>query len=349
MFHEAIAGPTTHRAEMSPVAGRIGLSMFGSPKELLFNEFSHAASVKTSVLGFVVAFAAVLLVFGWRRIDARRRWLMGISVATLLATAAFSRLWQPFEIRIIRGLLEDWGRFQLERVRWIEPAIVYLLLALALTIIIDLIDWKRSQRRLMASLLIVVFVVQGWNILGEHVFMKVPDSLGIRAYYAPQTMDELVSAFETDGGIRVVSVGLHPAVAVNAGLPSADGYWTAYPLDYKHEFRELIAPALDAVPKDTTYFDAWGSRAYVFQPGLARPGAFFPPSGKEIDLVIDMDGLRPLGITHIVSSSVLTNADDLGLRLVASANEPGEQVSRRHSQGGHPRDLATLPARTSRA
>ena len=39
---------------------------------------------------------------------------------------------------------------------------------------------------------------------------------------------------------KVISVGLHPAVAQYNGFNTLDGYFANYPLEYKHEFRKII-------------------------------------------------------------------------------------------------------------
>jgi hypothetical protein len=207
----------------------------------------------------------------------------------------------------------------MERIRWIEPVIIYLLFALALSVIVDLMDWEASQKWIVTALISGLLVLQAWYVVGAQRFVISLDSLGIRAFYAPETMAAIRSSFDPDAGERAVSAGLHPGVAINAGIPSADGYWSAYPLRYKRAFRELIAPALDEDQSDARHFDEWGSRAYVFQPDLPRLGSTLcPPEGEPVELVVEVDAFPVLGVTHVISSSEFTNASDLGPTLIDS-------------------------------
>jgi hypothetical protein len=154
-------------------------------------------------------------------------------------------------------------------------------------------------------------------------FIAVPNSLTFREYYATQTMSEIKEAFDATGGRLAVSVGLHPAVAIANGIDSADGYFSAYPLEYKDRFRRLIAPALEASEENRIYFDNWGSRAYVFQPDLPRPG-IYPPTGVEISLVLEPAAFDELDVTHVISSSPLNNAEAVGLELLLMSESSDE-------------------------
>jgi hypothetical protein len=63
---------------------------------------------------------------------------------------------------------------------------------------------------------------------------------------------------------RVVSIGLHPAVAQYNGLYTLDTYNNFYPLSYKHQFLNIIAPELNKNKSLKSYFDLWGGRCYIF-------------------------------------------------------------------------------------
>ncbi len=310
-------GPVSHRAVQGG-APRLGWAIATDAGESLFAEVDHVPLGKSQLLVLVFIFAAALLTVGWRRIDQRRRWFILGTAAALLVAAVAAQLWRPFEVGVLARVFDGWGRFQMERVRWIEPTAIYLLFALSLTVIADLVDWGRARRWLSVMVIAAVLLLQGWIVVSMQRFIEAPRSLTVREFYAPDTMLDVKQAVEADEGELVVSVGLHPAVAIANGINSADGYASAYPLEYKQRFRELIAPALEAMnPKDRGYFDNWGSRAYVFQPGVSRP-SFSGPSASDgpIEFVVDRSAFDPLDITHVITSTPFTNADELGLRLV---------------------------------
>ncbi|MBO5281674.1 MAG: hypothetical protein J6B43_00890, partial [Lachnospiraceae bacterium] len=61
-----------------------------------------------------------------------------------------------------------------------------------------------------------------------------------------------------------MSLGITPAAALYNGFYCLDGYSNLYPLEYKHEFREIIARELEKSEGVRVYFDAWGNRCYLF-------------------------------------------------------------------------------------
>ena len=57
-----------------------------------------------------------------------------------------------------------------------------------------------------------------------------------------------------------MNIGLNPSIAIYNGFYTLDAYLSTYPLEYKHEFRKIIAPQLEKSERWTKYFDNWGSR-----------------------------------------------------------------------------------------
>lgn len=326
IFYASLFGPTTQRVEQIGSARAVDWSMLVRLRDSMSEEYAHAWLGKSWLMGLVFVATLALLACGWRKIGKRRRFLMSGLVAAVIVAAVIAQLWQPFEARVLAAVFHDWGRFQMERVRWADPTIIYLLLALALTVLVDLVDWGRSRRWLAPAVIVVVLATQGLIVVSEQRFVKAPDSLTVREFYAPETMSEIREAVDAAGGELVVSVGLHPAVAIANGIDSADGYSPVYPLEYKYRFRQLIAPALDVMPPgDRAYFDRWGSRAYVFQPDLPLRASYSGPSEcGERDLVVDPAAYERLNITHVVSSCQLTNAEAVGLELVLETGSDDE-------------------------
>lgn len=316
LFYASLFGPESHRSVESG-AVNVDWSLFSDLAYALVSEAGHVPLGKSRLLVLVFGFAAALLAAGWRRIDRRRLVLIGALITAIVVAGLIEQLWGQFEVGVLATVFEGWGRFQMGRVRWIEPMALYLLLALALTVITDIVDWGRARRGLSVVVVVVLLSAQGWIVVSMNRFVAAPNSLTVSEFYATDTMSEVAEAIRVDGGGLAVSVGLHPAVAIANGIDNADGYASAYPLEYKHRFRELIAPALDASPENRRYFDNWGSRAYVFQPDFPRPGFSGPSaSGIEIELVVEPLAFGSLGITHVISSSPFINSDEIGLELV---------------------------------
>jgi len=333
IFWSLLSASKSHRVEMfSPKIG--GSALWNGLGPDLLREVQHIWLGRSVLMGVVVACGVLVVVAGREVLGSRQRRFLAASMGAVIVTTTIARVWPWFEVRVVKEISADWARFQLGRVRFLEPALLYVILALALVAIGASLDRPRAgaattrtspaSRRAFSVLVLVVLVIQGAYIINQQDFRRNPSSLTPREYYAQGSMTEIKAALADTPDPRVVSIGLHPAVAVYNGIPSADGYWNQYPLDYKTAFRTLIAPALDANPADATYFDAWGSRAYVFQPELGRPSCCARPRGGEIELLIDPVALETLGISHLISSVTFSNANSLGLGLVLETRSEAE-------------------------
>ena len=94
-------------------------------------------------------------------------------------------------------------------------------------------------------------------------------------------------------GKTVISVGIDPMKAVVNEIPSLDGYYQLYPLQYKNEFRNIIKKSMEEAGK-ADYYNKWGSRVYTFHKSdlpesidfcyAKKLGADFVISSKKIDL-----------------------------------------------------------------
>lgn len=142
-------------------------------------------------------------------------------------------------------------------------------------------------------------------------------------YFAEDLMEEIESAiFEETGQsqeeYRVASLGMCPAVALEAGFYCIDGYSNNYSLAYKHEFREIIEAELEKCPSMKGYFDNWGSRCYLFTEEsqnyyyLAEDADF-----RYEKLKLDTGKMKELGCKYLFSAAEIEeeNADRLGLEL----------------------------------
>ena len=142
-------------------------------------------------------------------------------------------------------------------------------------------------------------------------------------YFAEDLMEEIDTAiFEKTGQsqeeYRVASLGMCPAVALEAGFYCIDGYSNNYSLEYKHAFREIIEAELEKCPPMKGYFDNWGSRCYLFTEEsqnyyyLAKDADF-----RYEKLKLDTGKMRKLGCKYLFSAAEIEegNADRMGLEL----------------------------------
>ena len=112
----------------------------------------------------------------------------------------------------------------------------------------------------------------------------------------------------------IVSIGIHPAVAQYNGFYCIDGYWNAYPLEYKHEFRKIIESELNKDNNLKNYFDHWGSRCYIFSSELGKKFLYGKNCGVSIlHLDINTNQLRKMNCQYIISAVPILNYEELNL------------------------------------
>ena len=138
-------------------------------------------------------------------------------------------------------------------------------------------------------------------------------------FYDTQLFDKIADDICDDKrSCKVVSFGMHPAVAEFNGFHCVDGYIYNYRLDYKHEFREVIEAELDKSEDLKEYFDTWGSRCYIF----SADDKVGNVTGKEPEvhtrMGINIDKLRQLGCQYIFSAVTIDNSEELGLKYIES-------------------------------
>ncbi len=112
---------------------------------------------------------------------------------------------------------------------------------------------------------------------------------------------------------------MHPSVAQYNGFYTLDSYQNNYRLEYKHEFRNIIASELDKNEELRIYFDYWGSRCNVFSSELRK--TYDLMCAKEYNayvnnLSIDTEALRKMGGEYILSAVIIGNYKELNLKFL---------------------------------
>ncbi|HTV21078.1 MAG TPA: DUF6044 family protein [Polyangiaceae bacterium] len=273
----------------------------------------HAPSLHT----FVVLPAVALALLLGRR--SGRAWaLLAVLLAGLVAT---SLVYGGLELAAIEPLRQRVGllrTFNFGRVHWLHP----LLWSMAFAVAVGLLERRVREHPRLARW-------SGWMLLPLALQMgdvqwqgRKASNVGGRlvpfdAFYAPELFRQVADYIGLpQSDYRVVSVGMHPAVAQYNGFYTLDGYLANYPLSYKHEFRRVIAPELARNDAARAYFDGWGSRAYVFSADLFRGCRAL--CTKELkaevhELKLDTHALFEQGGRYVLSAVPIRKADGLEL------------------------------------
>ena len=131
-------------------------------------------------------------------------------------------------------------------------------------------------------------------------------SIGMAEYYHKDVLKQIDEYIGKEkNSYRIAHLGLSPAPSLVYGFYTVDGYSNNYPMEYKGEFRRVIAKELEEDPVNEIYFDTWGSRAYLFLAAEhITEEAYF-------DLPYDFDALKDLGCEYIFSDREIRTTDRL--------------------------------------
>jgi hypothetical protein len=290
----------------------------------------HTASQHLGILG--LGLGTILL--SWQRpaaVSPRKR-LLGLLVAvSMLAVLSGFHNWNgliPIKERFLFLKTFNFSRFY-----WFQPLLWHLVLALALTLLCERFNGKKW---LVAALALQLLFTIGSPIQAENELRTNLRLVGARITGTRPnnvvTYREFVSAAvfqqvkqavgKPPGSYRVISLGIPPAVAQLNGFYTLDSYQNNYPLRYKLQFREIIAPELAKSTYWRAYFDGWGSRCYVFSAEVPK----LPSHQTRIHtLQLNYAALSRMGGQYLFSAFEIENAPQTGLKLLGTFEAPNPE------------------------
>ncbi|WP_026575253.1 DUF6044 family protein [Bacillus sp. UNC438CL73TsuS30] len=214
----------------------------------------------------------------------------------------FYKGWIPLKERV-----SFLNTFNFSRFHFLRPLIIYLMFAVGAYIL-----WRRGNRwKLFVKLCLAaqLLVLFGAN---NEIYYRVAGTPTFKQFYATTQFSDIKKYIgKPQKSYRVVSIGIHPAIAQYNGFYTLDTYNNFYPLVYKHQFRKIIAKELDKSPTLKSYFDLWGGRCYIFVAELGKKYDFTKDSKVEIHhLQLNTKVLKSMGGKYIFSAVPILNAKE---------------------------------------
>lgn len=279
----------------------------------------HSTAFQSPVI-FIALILAVIASPGWML----KQPVIRLAALAILAFSAVYGLWHYLSYHA-----EWWHALNLDKLTigfnfgrffWLAPVAWHLLFALALYAIIQSAPFGWG-------FVIVLCFLKAMPLFAysDYDVERAQSGYTFKQFYSPQ----LFSDVRRDIGkpvdsYRVLSIGIHPAIAFYNGFSTVDGYYPNYPLSTKLAFRRIIAAELEKTPAAKRYFDGWGSRAYAFvaelEPDRSHTAHRQPPVIKAPQL--DMNAFYELGGRYVFSSVYIEDAETIGLRLLKSYSSP---------------------------
>lgn len=256
--------------------------------------------------------------------------LFGFNMVVVLCAVLWKLPW-VVELRVALG--GAFKYFQADRITWILPVCWYMILALCLRII--LIEWRklwgvRHLLSLAAVLLLCNTVYENSTIYHNLRLMIFPDTYDLMdwdEFYASDVYEMVEEYIGKDKSTyRTVSLGITPAAALYNGFYCLDGYSNMYSLEYKHEFREIIAKELEKLDGIKTYFDDWGNRCYLFNSETGNYMMISKNSGASFQtLELNVSQMYEMGARYLFAAMPIDNAEQLGLKLMRETSFSTEE------------------------
>lgn len=307
-------GFTSHRDELD-----LGHKDIPGTFNLFLHNFfyGHTHDLAEQLTIIIPVIGVALIVAAYRNL--KPKLLLGL----FLSSAALS-LWYAFWYwegwRVLKDQIMVLNTFNFSRFHFLTPLIWYICFALALVIL-----WKHLKfGKVIVVVLLIAQCVNLFNLNEESKYSEAGTPT-FKEFYAEELFADIEDYIGKDpSDYRVVSIGMHPTIAQYNGFYTLDTYNNSFPLSYKHQFREVIAPELEKSPSLENYFDTWGGRLYMYVAQLGESYMFTKNSDKTIEqLDINTDALEALGGDYIFSALPIDNYKTLGLQYEKSFEKKG--------------------------
>jgi hypothetical protein len=226
--------------------------MLNASFELFVNGQYHAPSEHLPLL----LFTPFLFVFNWK--NCVRNWKLWLLILGLIGTAIFAGFYKSIYALDIRNSISFLKVFQFDRFYFLY-AVAWILCYFYVS---DSTKFWKQYIALCGAVGFSIFAIaknEEWysnltnNKSSEHVALW-------NNYYGVTKSNELYALVTPQKTKRVLHYGLDPAVGAFLGYSTVDGYHTNYPVQIKHDFLDLLEPALGTNKIYLESIQSWGSK-----------------------------------------------------------------------------------------
>lgn len=295
----------SHRTEYVPNVMNFIASIKETIQNYIFGQY-HAASLQQYFIGFSVAISLVIMLVK-KKTNFK---LISLLIVTFLISL-FYGFWNWEGLNALKNNISILRSFNFSRFHWLHPLFWYLIFAISLKFVQN--NWKRYGKYIVVILLIgqISFLFYSSDFVTEYKRSGVT----YKEFYSESLFDEIDNYINKEKeDYRVASLGIYPAVALYNGFYTIDGYRFNYPLEYKHEFREIIEKELNKDDNLKKYFDNWGSRCYIFSSELGKNYLYIKTKDKKVNnLKLDTKQMKKIGAEYLFSAVEIVNYKDNNL------------------------------------
>lgn len=334
LFSELLFGKSSyvsHREELVNHA----TSFWETVRVVFLESAQHAPSLHRKLILPIAVMLVLGLVFR-KRLDKKgqmRLLASWLGMAVLMGIALlYGVCLSPVVVNFKNSCSGFLRYFQLERFYWLYPAGWYLEFVLCFSLWWCHGDGEAGAKLNIPLVKLLVLIILLFPTLQEikvdsNFYLNVDqmnNGSGItgyiawESYYAEDLMEQLEEVIGRDmSTYRVAHLGMSPAPSLMHGFYTVDGYSNNYSLEYKHQFRRVIAKELVKIEQTRLYFDEWGSRCYLFNGTTGN--AWMLDKTLEVkyeDLEFDLEALRELDCEYIFSAGEIVDSAEMGLTFL---------------------------------
>jgi len=208
--------------------------------------------------------------------------------------------------------------FNITRFTFLLPISLLLLLAKSL----DKLNFSDKKQYIFAvslSFVMLFGTMYANRELRRNVLLFAQQDKNIPSFdrfFSVSMMEDIKEYIGSDNvaNYNTISVGFYSTVLQYNGFRTLDSYQNNYPLEYKHEFRKIIAGELDKNIFLKHYFDYWGNRCYSFVDEIGY--VFMIPEKSEVtikNLDYDFEQFKKMNGKYVFSAVPIENWRKLGL------------------------------------
>jgi hypothetical protein len=297
----------SHRTERISNYYNFHQAIVKSIHHFLFGQY-HAYSLHIIFLPFIMI---ILLLNSLSK--NRDKLLLGLFLLNIIISVWYG-FWKYEGWQNLRESLSLLNLINLSRFTFITPLIWYVLLALSIKYYIN--TYKHSFSIYLVNIIICLSLI---FIFYRSDFIQEYRSHGItyKEFFAQNLFDKVERYIGKDkNSYKVLSLGIHPAIASYNGFYTIDGYLINYNIEYKHRFRKIISRELSKNQKLKKNFDNWGSRCYLY---INEVGYNFIRKKDEvypINVDLNVSAIHSLSGKYIFSSYPIVNYEENGLSFL---------------------------------
>ncbi len=236
----------------------------------------------------------------------------------LLILNGFISLWYGFAgyeiLKPLTNTIKLLLPIQITRFHFLTPLIWFILFALSVRYVILNYDFKNSKIIIWVTIILSILLM---FFKSDFINEYRKNNITYSQFYSENLFENIEKFIDKDQkNYKVVSVGIHPSIAVYNGFYSLDGYSVLYDLKYKNEFREIIAQELEKSEILRRYFDEWGSRAYIFSDEIGQNYLRKKNDVYPININLNTSKLYEMGGRYIFSSYKIKNYVENNLQML---------------------------------